>query len=95
MNIASDTRERIGTTSISESLHNTYTFSQESGKTVKAVRVETVKDGNKVCNASLDLDTNRLFISITDYKFLTKEERISVVGAMLNDIDEIITEEVQ
>ncbi len=95
MNIASDTRERIGTTSISESLHNTYNFSQESGKTVKAVRVETVKDGNKVCNASLDLDTNRLFISITDYKFLTKEERISVVGAMLNDIDEIITEEVQ
>ena len=38
MNIASDTRERIGTTSISESLHNTYNFSQESGKTVKAVR---------------------------------------------------------
>ena len=33
--------------------------------------------------------------TLTAYKFLTKEERISVVGAMLNDIDEIITEEVQ
>ncbi len=94
MNIASDIRERVGTNSMSESFHNTYRFSQESGQSVSSVNVETVKDGNRVCSASLDVSVNRLIISITDYKYLTLEERISALTTMITDMDKIVNEEV-
>ena len=92
MNIASDTRERVGTSTIADAISNTYYFSQEKDKPVSTVRVETAKDGNKVCNANYESATNRLFITITDYKYLTTEERVLVLNTMLHDIDSILTE---
>ena len=92
MNIMSDKRKRVGTTQISDGIINTYTFDQESGQPVADIRIETTKSGVKVLGADYMGTSNRLLIDISDYKFVSQAEKKAALSAMVDDIENILTE---
>lgn len=92
MQISSDKRERVGVTEVSVGVVNTYTFTQEAGQEVTDINVVSSKSGNKVAGAHYMGNSNRLLIDVTDFKYLTLEERKAIVSTLLDDIDNILAE---
>lgn len=92
MEIISSTINKIATSQISEGVINTYTYSQDVEQPVVEVRVEISKNGAKVAVANYMGSSNRLLVDMSDYKFLTLQERQSALSTMLEDLQTILSE---
>lgn len=91
MEIVSNKINQIATSRISESIINTYTYSQDVGDPIVNIRIETSKNGNKVAGTDYMGASNRLLLDMNDYKALDLGERKAIVSAILDDVETILS----
>lgn len=95
MDYISDIRRRESTISISETLSVAYSVSQPTGQPVTHINGTILKSAQRIGTINVDVASNGAYISIENFSSLSHAERKTVLSAISDHLESILTEPVE
>lgn len=95
MQYSLDTRRRETTISINETLSISYAVSQPTGQPVSHINATILQNAQRIGTINVDIASNSGYISIENFAALNHADRKTVLSAIPDHLEAILTEPVE
>lgn len=95
MNYNSDVRRRESTITVNDTLAVNYAVSQSTGQPVSHINATILQSAQRIGTVNVDIVSNLCYISLENFSTLSHADRKTLVSAISDHLEAILTEPVE